>query len=224
MFDKDIFSKLKFFFSQFKPLRVRRHTILLHPGDTPRGVYYIKEGFVRQYLVSTEGQELTTIIYKPGDLFPLLWVINNTVSPRFFETMTPSDLWRAPREGFLDFMMSEPEIFLKLVSRVLNRVNALSERLEYLAFGNAYTKIASILYILAERFGKGKSQITIQLPLAHKDLASLLGLTRETVSLGMKRLRGKGIITYSSRLILIKSLKRLEKESIVEPSSEEERW
>lgn len=225
MFAKDPFAKLNLFFATFKPVSYKRHEIVLHPGDVPAGVSYVKKGFVRQYLVSIQGAELTTVIYKPGDLFPLLWVINNTVSLRYFETMTPAELWRAPRERFLDFMTQEPEVFLKLVSRVLSRVNALSERLEYLAFGNAYTKVASILYILAERFGEKRKggEILIQLPLTHKDLASLLGLARETVSIGMEQLKEKGIITYN-RHIVIKNLKRLEKESIVEASFEEERW
>ena len=220
----DALEKLNAFFAQFKPLYFKKRAIVLRAGDTPSGIFYITKGYIRQYLVSAEGQELTTIIYKPRDLFPLLWVLENKISQRYFETMTPAVLQRAPRDTFIKFIESEPQVFFKVISRVLNRVNAISERLEYLAFGNAYTKVASILYILAERFGEKRGGgVVIQLPLTHKDLASLLGLARETVSIGMEQLKGKGIITYNGHIV-IKSLKRLGKESIVEPSSEEERW
>ena len=54
-------------------------------------------------------------------------------------------------------------------------------RTEYLVFGNAYNKVASVFMISAERFGiitpKG---VVFDFMLTHKLIASLVGVSRET--------------------------------------------
>jgi CRP-like cAMP-binding protein len=48
--------------------------------------------------------------------------------------------------------------------------------------------------------------ITIDLPLAHKDIASMVGLTRETVSLEMKKLEQSDLIEYKRGNITIRDI------------------
>ena len=54
------------------------------------------------------------------------------------------------------------------------------------------------------------------MPLAHKDIASLAGLTRETVSIEMKNLEKKGLIAYKRNQITIKDVDKFKKECKVE--------
>lgn len=207
--------KLNNFFAGYTPLRYKKRHTILYPGDTPTGIFYIKTGYVRQYLISHDGKELTTIIYKSADLFPIKWAVINSPIKSYFETLTTVELCKAPKEAFLGFLRSDPDVFLKLTSRIVNRLSAVLERLEYLAFGNAYQKVISILLILAERFGKqNKKQTTIQIPLTHNDIASLIGMTRETVSIEMNKLKKKKSIYYKQRFLVIKNIDRLKEESL----------
>ncbi|MBI4100756.1 Crp/Fnr family transcriptional regulator [Candidatus Microgenomates bacterium] len=130
--------------------------------------------------------------------------------------MTAVELWRVSRNQFLDFIKANPDILFELTSRITVRLGGLLERMEYLVFGNAHQKVASILAICAQRFGRqegGKTKISV--PLTHKDIAALIGFTRETVSLEMKKLEKKGIISRRGQLILVKNSKKLEDESIL---------
>lgn len=214
MFGNDSFGKLNNFFARYKQIVYRKREIILRPTDVPSGVFYIEKGFVRQYIISEEGKELTTVIYKPRDPFPIRWTLMDMPLQSHFEALTRLELRRAPREEFLTFLRSEPEAFLNLTSRIINRLYAIIERMEYLAFGDSYNKVASLLFLMAERFGKrGKSGMEIQIPLTHQDISSMLGLSRETVSIGMKKLSNKGIIAHVGQLIVVRSLKRLERES-----------
>lgn len=207
------FKKLDFFFNQFKPFFCKKHQLILRAGNTPYGIFYIRRGFARQYLISQDGKELTTIIYKPKDLFPIKWAIANSPIKSYFESMTAMELVRAPREDFLSFIRDEPEVFLQLVSRIVNRLDAILERMQYLAFGTAHVKVASLILILAERFGKKfRKKIMIQLPLTHNDIASLLGLTRETVSVEMHKFRQAKIIMYHGHQLII-NIEKLKKEA-----------
>ncbi len=144
------------------------------------------------------------------------WAMNNIPSGYFVESMTPAVLWRVPRDQFLAFVHDKPDILLEVLRRMMERFLGLMRRMEYLVFGNAHSKVASILLICAERFGRGRrKEIIIDVPLTHTDIATLVGMTRETVSIEMKKLEKKGLISYLGRQLLIKNLKGLRKESLL---------
>lgn len=217
--DKNPLQKLDDFFTKFQLLRYRKKDTILRTDNVPSEVFYFKSGYARLYSVSKDGQELTSIIFQPSDIFPLIWINNELPHSYNLEAMTPVELYRVPRERAIDFIRSNPQIFYELTDKILTRVNGLLERIEYLVFGNAYSKVASIVVICAERFGKknGKN-IIIQVPLTHKDIASLVGLTRETASIELEKLKKKGIIDYRGKIIVVKNIEKLRKESLLDSS------
>ncbi|MBI2049630.1 Crp/Fnr family transcriptional regulator [Candidatus Roizmanbacteria bacterium] len=209
--------KLSNFLSGFKLLHYKKGETTLRAGDTPQGVFFIKKGYIKDYSISEEGEELTLIIFKPGDFFPMSWAINNTQSTHYFETMSQVELWRIPKVEFIDFIKGNPDIFFELTSHILLRLDGLLQRMEYLAFGNAHQKVASILMICAERFGLKKTNgVVIQVVLTHKEVAMLVGITRETASLELKKFERKRIIGYRGKLIYIKNVEKLQKESLLD--------
>ena len=77
--------------------------------------------------------------------------------------------------------------------------------------GSAYERLIAELIIIAKRFGEKKdSQITIQT--SERDLASQIGMTRETVSREIKKLRAVGLISFNKKHLIIKDIKKLEGE------------
>ncbi|MCL4354384.1 Crp/Fnr family transcriptional regulator [Patescibacteria group bacterium] len=210
------FKNLDSFFNQFKPIIYGKKQFIIRAEDIPQGVFFLKKGFVRQYLISQDGHELTTSIYKPYDIFPLEWVLNNKVSKYHFETMTEVTVFKASKEYFLDLIKFNPEIFFKLITRLINRIDVFSERMEYLAFGQAQQRIAALLLVFSQRFGRRTQRgILIELPLTHKDIASFLGLSRETVSIEMKKLEKKEVFLHKLHKITIKNINLLKKEAVL---------
>ncbi|OGH17668.1 MAG: hypothetical protein A3C22_02200 [Candidatus Levybacteria bacterium RIFCSPHIGHO2_02_FULL_37_10] len=215
-FEKKSSEKLILFFKKFKLLRYNKGDIILRAEDIPSGVFYLKKGCVRLYSVSKDGEELTLIIFKSGNVFPLMWSINNTPNQYHLEAMTQAELYRSPRDKFLGYIKVNPDVMLELFKHVLARFGGVLQRMEYLVFGDAYAKIASILVILADRFGeKRTADIRIQVPLIHKDVAMLVGVTRETASIELGKLEKKGIIKHKGKAIIIKDIKKLKKESLL---------
>lgn len=210
-------AKLENFFKQFRHFHYKKGDTLLHSGDEPSGVFYLSKGFVRLYSISKDGEELTLIIFKPEDFFPMIWAINNAPVPYYMEAMTPVEAYRSPHEDFLQFVKANADVLFELTSKILVRLGGLLSRMEYLAFGNAYQKVASIIHICAERFGESADgSITVLVPLTHKDIANLVGVTRETASIEVKKLERKGLITFHGRHVVVKSLANLRRESLLE--------
>lgn len=205
------------FFGKKKVIHYKKGETILRPGDTPQGVYFLNKGYVRLYSISESGEELTLIIFKPYDFFPMMWAINGAANENHLEAITDVQLYRSPREDFLRFLADNPYVFLDLTSLILIRMGGILRRLEYMAFGNAYQKVASILMICAERFGiKQSNGMLIDVPLTHKDLAMLVGMTRETVSIEIKKLEREGIVAYSKKQILVKDMRKLRYVSLLE--------
>lgn len=214
--EKHTLEKLNRFFSKFKKISYKKGETILHADEEPRGVFYLTKGYTRIYSLSKNSQELTLIIFKPEDFYPLMWAINNTPNTYYVEAMTPVEFWQAPKEEFIKFIKNNNDVFFELTSRILTRLGGILTRMEYVMFGNAQNKVTSIILICAERFGeKREDGIFIKIPLTHQDLANLIGLTRETVSIEMKKLQRGGLIDYKSKYISIRNAQKLKEESVI---------
>ncbi len=202
--------KLDTFFLKFKKFRYKKRQIILFTNDTPPGIYYIVSGYVRSFRVSKDGKELTVSIVKPGDMFPMLWLFNNTLSSHYYESMTDVELIRVPKETLLDFLQSDFELFSYITKRILVRLNEMTTRLETSIVGSAREKVAAMLVSLSESIGKFKgTEVDIMVPFTHQELATLLGLSRETVSVELDKLRKEKLIDQKNKTLRILKLKKL---------------
>lgn len=213
--EKQSFEKLNDFFSQFKSLSFKKGETILRAEEEPKGVFYLKKGYAKLYSISKNAQELIFIIYKPEDFFPSIWPITDAPVVYYTEALTNVEVYLAPRDKFLKFIKKNPDVLFEITSRILTRFGGLLNRMEYAMFGNAHNKVASIILICAERFGTDfKEGILIQVPLTHQEIANLLGVARETVSIEMKKLQEKGLITHKEKYLVVKNTEGLKKESL----------
>ena len=211
MSESQLVAQLENFFQMTKVFTYKKRTLIFHPNDSPSTVFYIKSGYVRVYRISEDGVELTLTILKPKDFFPLSYALNNTSHPYHIEAVTTLELWKSPQEQFLQFIKSDSELFYELTTKILIRFDNVLSRMESLFFCNASVKVAAALLMCAKGFGEEfQGETVVKIPLTHKDIAALVGITRETTSLEMKKLERQGLLTKSGRFIIIKDLKRLE--------------
>lgn len=209
------------FFNKFKEQEFSKKEIILYADNNNQNVFYIKSGYVRAYRISEQGEELTLTILKAEDIFPLSLGLIDSNNPYYLEAITPVQVRSAKRDDFLEFIKSEPDVFYDMTSLVFNHYGSLLNRMEYLIISRAYTKVATTLLSYAKRFGEQKgNDLIVNLPLTHKDIATLVGITRETTCLEMKKLEKMGLIAHQGRLLVIKDVKRLEEESYVNSDSE----
>lgn len=190
--------------------------MILSSDEASSHIYYITSGYVRAYRISENGDELTLLILKPGDFFPMTYGLNSMPNIYYLEALTPLSAWRAPQDKFLSFLAASPDVFFALSTNIMDRFDGLLARMEYLVWSSAYTKIAAVLYICAKRFGEQNgTEVTLQIPLTHRDISTLVGLTRETTSLEMKKLEKKGLIRRKNKHLTIRNLAKLEQESLL---------
>lgn len=219
MISNNLHHRLEIFFSRCKTIRYKKKDIILYADDIPTNIFYIQSGYVRVYRISQQGEELTLTILKPDDFFPIWWTAVNSFNPYYFEAITPIEVRKAPQSEFRKFIREYPDIFYELANWMQVKFGGLLTRMEYLIFSNAYTKVAATILGCANRFGTKKGQdVVVNLPLTHKDIANLAGITRETTCLEMKKLEKKGLIAHQGRLLVIRDIKKLGTESLLTSS------
>lgn len=204
------------YFSRFPVHTYKKRWSIVNPGDNLRTIYYLKKGYVRLYSISQEGQELTLIVYKPGEFFPLFAALLPPAPYRYWvETMTPAEIVSVPIESFKTFYTKTPDFTVFLATELISRLDRVLRRMENLAFGSVTQRLITTLLILSERFGEKHAEgLYIQPPFTHKELANMVGITRETASSIMSDLKKRGLIDYKNHHIIIKQPQKLLKESL----------
>lgn len=201
------------FYKQFSIRNYKKGEMLIRADDDPQGIFCLTKGYVRQYSISKTGFELTLHILKPISYFPMVWAINGTPNVYYFEALTPVEVGRAPRDQVVNFIKDKPTIIFELMSELLEDYAESLTRVEHLVFSDAYRRVISVLLYIAKHFGeKSDNGIIIGHYFTQQDIATLVGVARETASIEMIKLEKKGLVKHVGHSILIESMKKLELE------------
>jgi CRP/FNR family transcriptional regulator len=131
------------------------------------------------------------------------------------EAATDVEICSFPRSAMERAMAESPELEHKLLEQSLSELDEAREWMVTLGRKTAQEKIASFLYMIAAHLDPdadldGDPEMTFDLPLTRADIADFLGLTIETVSRQLTKLRKSGVISIeNNRHITIPSLDRL---------------
>lgn len=211
--DSILIKILDTFFGKFTKMKYKKGEIIMRAEDTPQGIFYLKKGYVRQFMVSQSGAMLMLQIFKPNSFFPLMWALNDTVNTYYYEAMTPVEVWRAPKAAVVEFLHEYPAVTFNLSRRLLMGLVGMQRRMEYLVMDNAYDKTLLLLLYLAQNLGEKEGKgVVLPVPVTHREISAWIGTTRETASLQVEMLKKRGLITYRKRQLFISSVKALESE------------
>ena len=207
----DIATKVRKYFSTY-PLRAYpKGQILIFAGEYPEHIYYLISGKVREYDISYRGEEVIVNMFKPPAFFPMSWAINRTPSKFFFKTEQPTEAYTVPPNDALEFLKANPDVMLDLLSRVYRGMEGLLGRVVHLMSGTARGRLIYELIIESRRFGKPAQAGSTIVSVTESDLAARSGLTRETVSREMSKLREQGWAKLTTKGIIVHDIDALEK-------------
>jgi CRP/FNR family transcriptional regulator len=119
------------------------------------------------------------------------------------EAATAVELCAFPKSVLERLMAESPELEHKLLEQNLKELDEAREWMVTLGRKTAQEKIASFLYMVAAHVDPeakldGDQEMTFELPLTRADIADYLGLTIETVSRQLTKLRKSGVISIES--------------------------
>lgn len=185
-------------FCEKYPIRlIKKGRPLFYQGEIPRSALFIKSGVVKLYNISTGGEEKIVGYEGHDGLLPSEWLFSRSpVSLYYCDTFVDCEVFSIPKDDLLEFINSNKDVSLTLLDRYISMYIGSTMHLHALEQLRSGDKLLHILQYLVLRFGKEVSRNKYQIPLrlTHQEIANLVGLTRETVSTEIGKLKKSGII------------------------------
>ena len=171
-------------------------------GDDSTYLFNVVAGSVRLLKLLPDGRRQITGFLVPGDFLGLSIA---DVYAYTAEAQSDVVLCRFKRSELLRLVERYPKLEHRLLSLASNELAQAQEHLLLLGRKTAMERIITVLLMLAERMGrKDDGGVVVDLPMGRGELADYIGLTIETVSRNISRLRKEGVIdTPDDRLICI---------------------
>lgn len=188
--------------------------VIVYQDETPTVAYFIKNGVVKTYNITAQGEEKPISFSKKSDIFPVGWVFSKLDKAQYYyEALTYTEVYAIPRNDFIQFLHEQPEVAFGFLQTFAGRQITYQMHINALEQSKAADKVLHILHFLAHSFGvevvDGLTRISV--PMSQQDLANFMGLTRETTSIELKKLERKNMLAYERPyyMVNIPQLKRL---------------
>ena len=161
-------------------------------------VYFINNGKIKIYRVDPEGKEQVSNILQSGEMFPHQGFFRNAPYPANARAMENSLLIYIPIQSFENFLLNHPELCIKIFRIMGEQIVDLQKRLEEKILYNTYEQILLLLLRLTKKHGTAvnENEVRLQTGFTNKDLANMIGSSRETVSRTLSRLKKKQYVAY----------------------------
>ncbi len=180
------------------------------PFDSSDSVCLLAEGRIRICSSTPEGKLAILALIEPGEIFGELAVLNSSDQEERAEAAIASTVIMIPGDDFRKVMESSPELAIGITKLIGFRRARIERRLRGLLFRSNRERLCQLLVELAEQYGRQKEGgVELTISLSHQELASVIGSTRESVTMLLGELQLEGLISVARKRVLIRHLKRL---------------
>jgi CRP/FNR family transcriptional regulator, cyclic AMP receptor protein len=181
------------------------HRVVLLENDWGSSVYFILSGWVKIRTYNIDGKEVTLNIVGKGEVFGEMAPLDEVPRSTDVLTLTPTVVANMPANDFVHFLNTEPQGGIRLAKLMARRLRQVNRRLRL-----RESDSMSRMLFLAE--GQGTQRGTgIEIPnLPHRELSSLSGMARETVTRTLGKLEKKGLIKRTHEAFQIVNIDALE--------------
>lgn len=184
--------------------------VILLENDWGGSVYFILEGWVKIRTYNLDGKEVTLNIIGKGELFGEMAALDEVPRSTDVITLTPTKISSIPAQDFIELIRTDPMAGVRLAQLMATRLRQVNRRLR-LREADSVSRVADTILFLAEGQGKTVKGGTEIPNLPHRELSSLSGLARETVTRVLTKLEKKNLIERDQDVLRIPDLSALER-------------
>ncbi len=177
--------------------RYRRGSSIFFQGDPGDSLIVILSGAVRIFGVAEDGREKTLSILEKGDFFGEMGVLDGAPRSAGAEALRDCEVVIIDRARFVGLLKTAPGLATDVLLALVERLRRTNQDLERLAFRDARGRVVEGILQLSlahgEQTGAG---VRFSLRLTHQQLASYIGVTRETVTRVLSELQDAGLVVF----------------------------
>lgn len=209
--DSHLYDTINDFFKDYPLVRLQKGQAVLIDGVEKPDVLWMRQGIIRMYQIADDGNEISLTFFRAPDFFPMRLYLSHRQDEYYFQAYTIVTARKAPAADVEEFIKNNPEVLFELTKNFADAITGLLLRIEQLSTQNAYHRVASFILYLAHTFAElnEAGNYEISLHMGHRDIASWVGVARETVSHQMERLAEAGIVVVQDKKLVVLDMKRL---------------
>ncbi|MEQ8637028.1 Crp/Fnr family transcriptional regulator [Gimesia maris] len=187
-----------------------RGNMVYLPTESSDSVYLLLSGRIKLYHLTTEGKQALLALIEPGELFGELAILGGGEREEYAEAMLKASILRIPGQIIQDLMEHHATVSLGVTKLMGLRRQRIEQRLKSLLFRSNRDRLTHLLLELAEKYGRFTNEgILINIKLSHQELASIIGSTRETVTVLLGELQDERSIDIQKRHIILRKARYL---------------
>lgn len=166
-------------------------------GDASSFCANVVRGALKVTATTADGREQIVGLLFSGDFVGQLFTDETTLT---VTAMTETDLCSYSRTAFESLLDDYPRLERMLLKRTVASLNEARERMLLLGRKNAQERVAGFIAVLAERSAMRGADglLHVSIPISRGEMADYLGLTIETVSRQLTRLRTAKVIGFAN--------------------------
>lgn len=202
---RDVLTRL---FGDRHPMSFAPRQHIFSQGDKADGFFLILDGWVKIYRITPAGEEAVVGLFARGESFAEAAVLQGSVYPASAEAASQLRALKIDSARFNKAMESEPGLAAALLGSIVAHTERMFEEIASLKLKSAPRRLADFLLRHAPQEARGAGQethdgarearggvraVTVVLPYEKSLLAGRLGMTPETLSRALARLRKLGV-------------------------------
>ncbi|WP_462411987.1 Crp/Fnr family transcriptional regulator [Neobacillus sp. Marseille-QA0830] len=183
---------------QIAQTRLYRNKMYVFMQDDPLDrVFFIQSGKVKIYKTDFSGKEQIVSILEAGEMFPHAGFFIKGHYPAIAEVIEDAVLIVIPIDRFEKILLTYPELCVKLFRVLGEKIIDLQARLEAQVLHNTFEQIVLLLIRLCKTNGeKAGDHYKLTTQFTNRELANMIGTSRETVSRTINQLKKKNLIVH----------------------------
>ncbi len=191
---------------------VERGQVLYAPEDRNEALFLLKKGRVRIYRVAPDGWEFTLAVVEAGTMFGEMALTAQRMREAYAEAAEPSYICILKSEDLEGLVRKNPDLGLRIIRLLSERLRLCETRLEDIGLKDVPTRLASLVLQLAESEGIMTPEgPKISTHYTHRQLATMIGSSRESVTRAFTKLQKAGAVELRRRHIYVKDVEALER-------------
>ncbi len=192
----------------------RKNDLILRPQEAGRTIFFLKDGSVKLGMNDRSGREVILYILRRGDFFGEASLFNGGSQVITATALEPCETIMIARKPFMDFLEKHPDVLVKMLATLSVRLHGAEKRIGRLVFADAYEKVASVLMdALEEMQVPLRAGAEVSVALTRKELAGLVGVSRETFTRVVTAFKKAGLLRIKNRRIAVINPARLKREA-----------
>ncbi|MBC8478595.1 Crp/Fnr family transcriptional regulator [bacterium] len=197
----------------FSLRKYRRNNLIIFEEDAGMLFFVIRSGQVKISRISQQGEEVILAILGAGQFFGEVSIIDGGTRSATVTSLDDVELMSIGRDRFQYFLNKYPKLAMALLREMAARFRKSDAQIKSLSLMDARQRVANTLFQLALELGlerREREYVIGDLPL-QRDLASIAGTSRETVSRIITRFQEEGVVQRDGNSLIIPDLFRLER-------------